>query len=479
MSSTKHEEKPRAPRRSDRTLAKNQPEETAHHSLWRRALLGLGSALVPVVLIWGGGALYGMQYDLQGAILPAHGSDLELQQAIQRVADTYRLYVIRPDGVKQAFPLQTIGMRVHADSTVVVARQKQRGFMNRLQWWKPIPISLIISTDTDALQDFIAQHASVTIEPPRDASLSVNEGVVQLTDGAEGKRYGFTDPTHSILTTASTLQDKPLRMAVVAEQPAVTAEALANTKTQLENILKQAVVITVADQQVRPTAKDIADWIVLTPDQASKTVKLTVNTAKVQAYIDKLASKHNRPARTQVSLGEHGFIAGAEGVTVTNKDVAVAALAKGLLDGKGMQVDLPAKRTPFQVITASAAGKWIEVDVTTKRMFVYQNTELVRTFLVSAGAPATPTVIGTYKIYSKLATRTMTGPNADGTRYTQPNVPWVNYFYGSYAIHGNYWRPASWFGSVNSSHGCVGLRTSDAAWLYAWAPVGTTVVTHR
>jgi len=72
----------------------------------------------------------------------------------------------------------------------------------------------------------------------------------------------------------------------------------------------------------------------------------------------------------------------------------------------------------------------------------------------------------------------MSGPNTDGSRYVQPNVPWVNYFYRDYAIHGNYWRPTSYFGNVNSSHGCVGLLTNDAAWLYAWAPIGTAVVVH-
>jgi len=28
------------------------------------------------------------------------------------------------------------------------------------------------------------------------------------------------------------------------------------------------------------------------------------------------------------------------------------------------------------------------------------------------------------------------------------------------------------------SHGCVNMRTSDAAWLFNWTPMGTTVVTH-
>jgi lipoprotein-anchoring transpeptidase ErfK/SrfK len=111
-------------------------------------------------------------------------------------------------------------------------------------------------------------------------------------------------------------------------------------------------------------------------------------------------------------------------------------------------------------------------------MYAYEGTTLVRTFLISAGAPATPTVIGQYKIYSKYISQDMRGANVDGSSYFQPNVPYVLYFYGGYAIHGNYWRPTSWFGNINSSHGCLGVTPDDGAWIFDWAPIGTPVITH-
>ena len=52
------------------------------------------------------------------------------------------------------------------------------------------------------------------------------------------------------------------------------------------------------------------------------------------------------------------------------------------------------------------------------------------------------------------------------------------FFHGGYAIHGNYWRPASYFGNINSSHGCIGINVDDAAWIYDWAPIGTSIITH-
>jgi lipoprotein-anchoring transpeptidase ErfK/SrfK len=112
-------------------------------------------------------------------------------------------------------------------------------------------------------------------------------------------------------------------------------------------------------------------------------------------------------------------------------------------------------------------------------MYAYANGQLANTFLVTAGAPATPTPIGEFHIWEKVAVQNMSGYNPDGSKYSQPSVPWINYFdHSGDAVHGNYWRPASYFGSINSSHGCVGVQVPEAEWIYNWAPIGTTVITH-
>jgi lipoprotein-anchoring transpeptidase ErfK/SrfK len=79
-------------------------------------------------------------------------------------------------------------------------------------------------------------------------------------------------------------------------------------------------------------------------------------------------------------------------------------------------------------------------------------------------------VVGRFRIQTKLRSTRMSGPG-----YNLPNVPYTMYFYRGYAIHGTYWHNN--FGHP-MSHGCVNMRTGDAAWVYNWAPVGTTVVTH-
>jgi lipoprotein-anchoring transpeptidase ErfK/SrfK len=64
----------------------------------------------------------------------------------------------------------------------------------------------------------------------------------------------------------------------------------------------------------------------------------------------------------------------------------------------------------------------------------------------------------------------MTGPG-----YYLPDVPYVMYFYSGYGLHGTYWH--SNFGTP-MSHGCVNFSIDDAAWLFDFVSVGSTVNVH-
>jgi lipoprotein-anchoring transpeptidase ErfK/SrfK len=119
---------------------------------------------------------------------------------------------------------------------------------------------------------------------------------------------------------------------------------------------------------------------------------------------------------------------------------------------------------------APTPGKWIDVGLSDQRIVAYQGTTPLKSVLVSTGVGWTPTPIGRYAIYTKLASQAMSGPG-----YYLPGVPWVMYFTGAYAIHGTYWHHN--FGTP-MSHGCVNLTIDDAKWFYDWAEVGTPVVTH-
>lgn len=157
-------------------------------------------------------------------------------------------------------------------------------------------------------------------------------------------------------------------------------------------------------------------------------------------------------------MDRRSFLRGAlmAGVAATS---ALATGAQFASADQGLSDEPPARQ-----------GKWIEVILDEQRLVAWEDGRAVLTTSMSSGTRRTPTVRGTFKIYRKYVRQRMRGPG-----YDLPNVPFVMYFKGSYALHGTYWHNN--FGRP-MSHGCVNLPTGTAGWLYEWAPKGTTVVVH-
>ena len=136
--------------------------------------------------------------------------------------------------------------------------------------------------------------------------------------------------------------------------------------------------------------------------------------------------------------------------------------------------------------------KWIDVDLTTQHLYAYEGDRVAFDFPISSGLPWLPTVTGEFHIWAKVKSQRMTGGQIEnGTFYDLPNVPYVQYFYGGYGLHGAYWHND--FGRPRS-HGCINIRIADSEKLFSWtdptlgqneyakyniAPgVGTKVVIH-
>jgi LysM repeat protein len=110
--------------------------------------------------------------------------------------------------------------------------------------------------------------------------------------------------------------------------------------------------------------------------------------------------------------------------------------------------------------------KWIDIDLSEQRLIAYQGDTVVRVFSISSGKSSTPTVTGSFRIWAKVDMQDMSGGSREaGTYYYQPDVPWVQYFYEDYAIHGAYWHNS--FGQP-IGHGCINMRVDESEWLYEW-----------
>ena len=111
--------------------------------------------------------------------------------------------------------------------------------------------------------------------------------------------------------------------------------------------------------------------------------------------------------------------------------------------------------------------RWVEVDLNEQLAIAYEGATPVKAFVISSGESDTPTVTGTFRIWSKVAMQDMRGGNRSaGTDYHLKDVKSVQYFYKNYAFHGAYWH--SNFGTP-MSRGCINMTDEDARWLFDWA----------
>jgi lipoprotein-anchoring transpeptidase ErfK/SrfK len=120
------------------------------------------------------------------------------------------------------------------------------------------------------------------------------------------------------------------------------------------------------------------------------------------------------------------------------------------------------------------------VNVQTHTMRVFVNGKLARSIPVSAGKPGFITRSGVKVIVEKFRHKRMdaatTGiSQSDPEYYNISNVEYaMRVTYSGEFIHAAPWSVGSQ-GSTNVSHGCVGMSTENAAWLYGISKVGDVV----
>jgi lipoprotein-anchoring transpeptidase ErfK/SrfK len=106
-------------------------------------------------------------------------------------------------------------------------------------------------------------------------------------------------------------------------------------------------------------------------------------------------------------------------------------------------------------------GKHVEGDLSHQLLALINGSNVYRIYPISSGKPSTPTILGTFHVYSKVP-----GYLPDGMYYS-------NFFIRGYAMHG--YDPAP---DYPASHGCMRLPIRDAISVYDWVAIGDTVDTY-
>ncbi len=121
----------------------------------------------------------------------------------------------------------------------------------------------------------------------------------------------------------------------------------------------------------------------------------------------------------------------------------------------------------------AADEKWVDVNLTRRTLVAMVGDKPVYAAMISPGKTSAKkekdhrTKSGIFRIREKHIATTMDGDGTAGgdLPYSIMDVPYVEYYDGSYALHAAFWHNN--FGH-EQSHGCVNLAPQDAKWLFFW-----------
>ncbi len=143
-----------------------------------------------------------------------------------------------------------------------------------------------------------------------------------------------------------------------------------------------------------------------------------------------------------------------------------------------------ASQLPAGPCTPTGAGKTIVIHLATQTLDAQENgCSFLRT-TVTTGRAALPTDRGVFSIFYKAPAYKMVSPWGRNSPFWYADT-WVynamEFVGDGTFIHSAGWQPVDTYGSGSqygpyASHGCIHVPDGTLATLYAWAPIGTTVV---
>jgi lipoprotein-anchoring transpeptidase ErfK/SrfK len=303
---------------------------------------------------------------------------------------------------------------------------------------------------------------------PATASYTVTPAV----DGAGVDLDSLRDALQGALTSGESSVEVAAKSTVLPAS--ASTEAVTATATQLNAILDGAG-FYVGDERTVPIDRAVvASWITLSTNDDG-TYSYTADKAAIQKVVDTLPTAINRDPVNGAEITDTGgatldtVTAGVDGRALGDTSGVAAAYADQLTTGNPAFV-LPVTVTPAQVTKTS---RNIVVNLSEQRTYLFENGQVIDSFLISSGVAGHDSHTGNFRITAKLTSQNMGNPDlTQAPNYYTQNVPDVMYYNGDEALHGAYWHNN--FGNV-MSHGCINMPLDKAANVFDWAPMGTEV----
>ncbi|USN53312.1 MAG: L,D-transpeptidase/peptidoglycan binding protein [Candidatus Nomurabacteria bacterium] len=406
----------------------------------------------------------------------------QAEAAIEQYVSDYAQQPITIRYGEEAWTPRFSDLGLSVDITQTVAQAFHTGRTSLLGKWFVPPVhagsdnevlaSVVIhEPELDAYLSWLAEQLD---QAPLQPTLVHHGGDLQFRGGKTGNVLDQDLLKAQLLQQAIRLDETDISVAFVAAEAMQDTAILQPLAEQAADLLSAPLRLVSEDEEFEMTEDDVLPWLTVSEDEDGWHLAVLSETAK-KFFATRLATLRQEPVseKRYESVAETKPISeGKDGREVDIDRLITFLDAQWIGQGEN-EITIPfhtiAKSTEYLEVSAPRnEGKLIYTDLDKQTMFAFQDGVLQYYTLISSGRPATPTIPGEYKVYTKVRRQVMSGPG-----YYLPNVEWVMYYNGDYGIHSAYWHNN--FGHP-MSHGCSNLPTDAAQWMYEFAEVGTPVI---
>jgi lipoprotein-anchoring transpeptidase ErfK/SrfK len=296
-----------------------------------------------------------------------------------------------------------------------------------------------------------------TLNPPVAGTWTLSGSV--LTFVPSGGWIPFTTETVTVPPGATAMVEGIKTTSITTTTTTFAVEA--GNQTRLEQLLSELNFLPFTFTPPTPLPAGTTTALDLEPTKASEVSTTPLPGTLNWAYPNVPASLSSLWTPGQDNVLDKGAIMAFESQhDMTMDGIAGPAVWNALLTAvAARQVDTQ----PYDYLVAS--------ETLPETLTVWRNGQVIFTSPANTGVPGATTELGTFPVYSRFTSTTMTGTNADGSKYHDVGVPWVAYFNGGDAVHG---FPRASYG-FPQSNGCVELPIANAAQVFNMDPYGTLV----
>lgn len=251
----------------------------------------------------------------------------------------------------------------------------------------------------------------------------------------------------------------------------ISDKTLQSNLNELKKLNSLSIAYTISGVKEVVPRETLFNWLDL-----NETGSIVVNKESATSYMQELSNKHSTYKKTRnFKTTKKGIVKVPPGIYGWTLDVTreTESLTNDILLGKNIDRTPRYNGSGYSDDGNEFGESYIEIDLSSQHMWVYENGKLFLETDVISGKPKTPTPKGVFYVWKKERNATLTGED-----YATPVDYWLPVDWDGVGIHDSPWQ-SNYGGNTHltkGSHGCINTPPAVMLKIYNQIKTGIPVV---